>query len=89
LENTQKIADRCHVDIEFHKTKLPHFFAPDGYENEDYLKELIEAGLIKRYGIITQEIQDRYEYELNTILKMGYVDYFLIVWDYVKYAKEN
>lgn len=89
LENTQKIADRCHVDIEFHKTKLPHFFAPDGYENEDYLKELIEAGLIKRYGIITQEIQDRYEYELNTILNMGYVDYFLIVWDFVRFAKEQ
>lgn len=89
LENTQKIADRCHVDIEFHKTKLPHFFAPEGYENEDYLKELIEKGLIKRYGIITKEIQARYEYEFNTILNMGYVDYFLIVWDFVRFAKEQ
>lgn len=89
LENTQKIADRCKVEIEFHKTKLPHFFAPEGYENEEYLRELIEEGLEKRYGAITREIKERYEFEFNTIVDMGYVDYFLIVWDFVRFAKEQ
>ena len=89
LENTQKIADRCNVELEFHKTKLPHFEAPDGYENEEYLKLLIEKGLKKRYGNITEEIEERYEYEFNTIKEMGFIDYFLIVWDFVRFAKDE
>ena len=89
VQNTQKIADRCNVELEFHKTKLPHFEAPDGFENEEYLKKLIEKGLEKRYGIITEEIQERFEYEFNTIKEMGFIDYFLIVWDFVRFAKEE
>ncbi len=89
LENTQKIANRCNVDLEFHRTKLPHFQAPDGLNNEDYLRSLIERGLEKRYGLITQEINDRFEYEFNTIKEMGFIDYFLIVWDFVRFAKDQ
>ncbi|MDO5028248.1 MAG: DNA polymerase III subunit alpha [Bacillota bacterium] len=89
LENTQKIADRCQVEIEFHKTKLPHFDTPAGYTNEEYLRKLIEEGLIKRYGLIDQTIQDRYIYEFETIKNMGFIDYFLIVWDFVRFAKSQ
>lgn len=89
LENTQKIADRCHVELEFHKTKLPHFDTPDGFTNEEYLKSLIESGLVKRYGLITEKIKNRYEYEFKTIKGMGFVDYFLIVWDFVRFAKSE
>lgn len=89
LENTQKIADRCNVEIEFHNTKLPHFDIPDGYTNESYLRELIENGLREKYGEISPKINERYEYEFQTISQMGYVDYFLIVWDFVRFAKEH
>lgn len=89
LENTQKIADRCHVDIEFHKTKLPHFSVPEGYSNEEYLRYLIEKGLENNYEEITEEIKERYEFEFKTIKEMGYIDYFLIVWDFVRFAKEQ
>ena len=89
LENTQKIADRCNVELEFHTLHLPHFDLPPGYSNTQYLKFLTEEGLSKRYKEINQEIRDRVEYELNTIIEMGYTDYFLIVWDFIRYAKEN
>lgn len=89
LANTQKIADRCKVELEFHKTKLPHFESPSGYTNEEYLKTLIEDGLVKRYGLINSEIEERYKYEFSTIKNMGFIDYFLIVWDFVRFAKSK
>ncbi len=89
MENTVKIANRCNVDLEFHKLHLPHFDVPQGYTNTSYLKKLVEEGLKNRYTEITSEIQSRYDYEFNTIVSMGYTDYFLIVWDFIRYAKEN
>lgn len=89
IENTHKIARRCNVEIEFGVTKLPHYDVPEGYDSYSYLKFLCEEGLRKRYGESTQELQERLEYELNVIRNMGYVDYFLIVWDFINYAKQN
>jgi DNA polymerase-3 subunit alpha len=89
IENTQKIADRCHVEIEFHNLKLPKFNVPEGYTSWTYLTELCRNGLEKNYGTVTKELRDRLDYELNTIHEMGYVDYFLIVWDYVKFARDH
>ena len=89
VENTQKIADRCHVEIEFHNLKLPKFDVPEGYTSWTYLSELCNRGLEKNYGTVTEELRERLDYELNTIRKMGYVDYFLIVWDYVKFARDH
>ena len=89
LENTQKIADRCHVEIEFGKTKLPQYDVPDGKTAWEYLNELCWSGLEKRYHPVTEELKARLEYELNTIKTMGYVDYFLIVWDFIHYARSQ
>ncbi len=89
LENTQKIADRCHVEIEFGKTKLPQYDVPDGKTAWEYLNELCWSGLEKRYHPVTKELKARLEYELNTIKTMGYVDYFLIVWDFIHYARSQ
>lgn len=118
VENTQRIADRCHVDIEFGVTKLPHFEVPEGYDSWTYLNKLCMDGMYQRYGV-WQEMQggnsdseydrlrqnalageipegqtkeslfERLDYELNVIRSMGYVDYFLIVWDFINYAKMN
>ena len=89
LDNTQRIADRCNVEIEFGVTKLPKYEVPDGMTSWDYLNKLCFEGLEKRYGNPTQELKDRLTYELNTIHNMGYVDYFLIVWDFINYAKTH
>ena len=89
LENTHKIAERCHVDIEFGVTKLPKYDVPEGYTSWEYLNKLCFDGLSERYHPVTQELKDRLEYELSTIKNMGYVDYFLIVWDFIKYARDN
>ena len=89
LENTQKIADRCHVEIEFGVTKLPKYDVPDGYTCWEYLQKLCYEGLEKRYGDPSEELKERLSYELETIHQMGYVDYFLIVWDFIKYAKDH
>jgi len=89
LENTAWIADRCNVELDFDSLHLPEYKVPQGYTNEEYLRYLCEEGLKKRYDNITQEIKDRFEYEFNTIVEMGYVDYFLIVWDFIKFAKDN
>lgn len=89
LENTQKIADRCNVEIEFGVTKLPKYEVPDGMTSWEYLNKLCFEGLERRYGETTQELKDRLTYELNTIHNMGYVDYFLIVWDFINYAKTH
>ncbi|EGY80230.1 DNA polymerase III subunit alpha [Peptoniphilus indolicus] len=87
LENTVKIADRCNVEIEFHNLHLPHFEVPKGYDNVSYLRKLAEDGLKARYRDVTDDIKKRFEYEFNTIITMGYTDYFLIVWDFIRYAK--
>ena len=89
LENTQKIADRCDVTIEFGVTKLPHYQVPEGYDSWTYLNKLCYDGLQERYGAGAEELKPRLEYELNTIRKMGYVDYFLIVWDFINYARTH
>ena len=89
LENTQKIADRCHVEIEFGVTKLPKYDVPDGYTSWEYLQKLCYEGLEKRYGDPSEKLKNRLSYELETIHQMGYVDYFLIVWDFIKYAKDH
>ena len=89
LENTQKIANRCHVEIEFGVTKLPKYDVPDGYTSWEYLQKLCYEGLEKRYGDPSEELKERLSYELETIHQMGYVDYFLIVWDFIKYAKDH
>ncbi|MEG0692046.1 MAG: DNA polymerase III subunit alpha, partial [Oscillospiraceae bacterium] len=90
IENTLKIAEQCNLDFEFGVTKLPLFVIESVEDNADYFKKLCYKGLRKRYGeAITEEISNRLEYELSIIIKMGYVDYFLIVWDFIRYAKEN
>ena len=90
IENTQKIADRCHVEIEFGVTKLPKFDVPDGYTSWEYLNKLCYEGLDERYSPErVRELKPRLEYELSVIQKMGYVDYFLIVWDFIHFAREN
>ena len=90
LENTQKIADRCHVDIEFGNHKLPHFDVPDGLTAWEYLNQLCQEGLQRLYEPErAKELQERLNYELNTIHDMGFVDYFLIVWDFIRYAREH
>ena len=91
IENTVKIAEKCNVEFEFGHTILPNYDVPEQYSTHyDYLESLTQAGLAKRYGQnITKEIQDRAQYELSVIKKMGYVDYFLIVWDYINYAKTH
>jgi DNA polymerase-3 subunit alpha len=89
LENTHKIAERCHVEIEFGVTKLPKYDVPDGYTSWEYLNKLCFEGLQERYHPVTKELEERLNYELGTILQMGYVDYFLIVWDFIKYARDN
>lgn len=89
IENTAKIAERCNVEIEFGKLHLPEFKSPDNMENEDYLRKLCREGLEKRYGKNPGDIEQRLEEELAIIVKMGYVEYFLIVWDFINYAKKN
>lgn len=109
VENTQRIADRCHVDIEFGVTKLPHFDVPEGYDSWTYLNKLCYDGLFERYGVLVDEEErrdlvvrggipegetkegliERLNYELDVIRTMGYVDYFLIVWDFISYARNN
>ncbi len=89
LENTQKIADRCNVEIEFGVTKLPKYDVPEGYTSWEYLNKLCYEGLKKRYPDGDESLKERLEYELSVIKSMGYVDYFLIVWDFIKYAKDH
>lgn len=86
---TQEIADRCHVKFEFGVTKLPHFEVPEGYDSWTYLNKLCYEGLDKRYGQGANELKPRLAYELETIKNMGYVDYFLIVWDFINYARTH
>ena len=89
IENTVKIAEKCNVEFEFGNTKLPNYDVPEEFSSHsDYFKHLSKEGLKRRYGENPEkEIQDRFEYELSVIEKMGYVDYFLIVWDFINYAR--
>ena len=93
IENTEKIANRCNVEIEFGKYHLPKYEVPEGYDSNSYLTKLCEDGLKKRYGDALgdkeEEVRERLKYELDTISNMGFVDYFLIVWDYVNFAKNR
>ncbi len=96
VENTQRIADRCNVEIEFGVTKLPHFEVPAGYDSWTYLNKLCYEGLKERYGDENAPagdtgltLKERLDYELDVIKTMGYVDYFLIVWDFINYARQN
>ncbi len=90
LDNTALIAQRCEVEFEFGKTKLPHFTAPDGKDNDSYFEELCYDGLHRHYGPNpARNVTQRLEYELSTIKRMGYVDYYLIVYDFIRYARSK
>ncbi len=96
MENTQRIADRCNVEIEFGVTKLPKYDVPEGYDSWSYLNKLCDDGLQSVTVTVTslpgrtgQTLRERLDYELGVIRRMGYVDYFLIVWDFINYAKEH
>ncbi|MEF9922444.1 MAG: DNA polymerase III subunit alpha, partial [Anaerovoracaceae bacterium] len=93
IENTHKIAERCSFDFKFGEYHLPEFTAPSGMKNDQYLRQLCQRGLAERYTDADQEkqksLQERLDYELGVIESMGYVEYFLIVWDFINYAKEN
>ena len=90
VANTKLIADKCNIEFEFHKTKLPHFDVPDGRDHFEYFKEKCYEGLYRNYGNNPdKKYTERLDYELSVIKNMGYVDYFLIVADFINYAKQN
>ena len=89
IANTAKIAARCQVELAFHDYHLPHFTPPDGLSSLDYLYRLCGEGLVKRYPQTHEKHRPQLNYELETIQKMGFVDYFLITWDFIRFAKEN
>jgi DNA polymerase-3 subunit alpha len=89
LENTVKIAEMCNVELDFNTLHLPSFEVPEGYTQDDYLQKLCYEGLSERYTHITPEIRERLDYELEVIKKMGYSSYFLIVWDFINFARKN
>ena len=89
FENTVKIAQRCNLDFVFHEYHLPSFPVPEGYTNEEYFRELCMKGFAERYDNPPDSYRERLEYEIGVISRMGYVNYYLIVWDFIRYAKEN
>ena len=89
FENTAKIAERCNVEFVFNQYHLPSFPVPDGYDNESYFRKLCMDGFRERYSDPPESYKERLEYEINVISRMGYVNYYLIVWDFIRYAKEN
>ena len=89
LSNTAEIAKRCNVEFDFETRHLPSYDVPDGKTAWEYLNELCGKGLERRYSPVTDELKERLEYELSVIKSMGFVDYFLIVWDFINYAKNN
>ena len=89
FENTVKIADRCNLEFIFHEYHLPSFPVPEGYTNEEYFRKLCYDGFRERYDNPPEEYLDRLEYEIGVISRMGYVNYYLIVWDFIRYAKEQ
>lgn len=89
IDNTLKIAERCNVEFDFNNYHIPTFDVPEGHTAESYLRELCNEGLKDRYENPSQEILDRLEFEISVIANMGYIEYFLIVWDFIRYAKNN
>ena len=89
MRRTLEVAERCNVEIELGKIHLPRFDVPEGRDAFDYLVELCEKGLARRYDKVTPELQERLKYELKTIREMGFTDYFLIVWDFIHFAKTH
>lgn len=89
IDNTREIADKCDVEIKFHQDLIPNYVPENGMTAKEFLYDLCEKGLRQRYSEITQEIRDRADYELGLITKMGYVEYYLIVWDFINYAKSQ
>ena len=89
IENTKEVADRCNVEFEFNHYHIPAYPLPEGYTSATYLRELCETGLEKKYPEVTDDMRARLDYELGVINKMGFNEYFLIVWDYIKYAKDH
>lgn len=89
IENTKRVADQCNVEIKFGEIHIPQYNVPDGKTAGEYLRELCAKGAQERYGELTDELRERLEYELSTIESMGYIEYFLIVWDFIHYAKKN
>ncbi len=89
IENTNAIAERCNMEFDFEHRHLPEFIPPEPYDSASYLRKLCREGAEKRYGTLSGEIRERLEYELGTIEKMGFVDYFLIVWDFIRYARSK
>ena len=89
IENTQRIADRCNLEFVFNEYHLPAFPVPAGYTNEEYFRKLCYDGFAERYADPPESYKERLEYEIGVISRMGYVNYYLIVWDFIRYAKEN
>ena len=89
LENTAKIAERCNVEFVFNEYHLPSFPVPEGYTNESYFRKLCMDGFAERYENPPESYKERLEYEIGVISRMGYVNYYLIVWDFIRYAKES
>ena len=89
IKNTAEIAERCRVDLDFNTVHLPEFKVPEKYEKSEYFRKICREGLKERYKNVTEEIRQRLDYETGVIEQMGYVDYFLIVWDFIKYARDN
>lgn len=89
VKNTEEIANKCDIEIELGNAPLPHYDVPEGYTNETYLEKIVMDGLKKRYGEINEELQERVNYELGVICKMGFAAYFLITWDFIHYAKTH
>lgn len=89
LRNTWEIAQRCEVEFDFNSVHLPEYEAPEGYSKSDYLRELCEKGVLRKYGTMTEEIRERLDFELKVIENMGYVEYFLIVWDFIDFSKKH
>ncbi len=89
ITNTLEIAEKCNVELDFKSQFYPKFNAPDGMNNTDYLWKIVNEGLIKRYGEITPAIKERAEFEMNTLVKSGYVDYYLVVWDFINWSREH
>lgn len=89
IENTLEIAEKCNVELDFKSQFYPKFTAPDGMSNVDYLWKIVNEGLLKKYGEITPRIRERAEYEMNTLIKSGYVDYYLVVWDFINWSHEH
>ena len=89
VSNTREVADKCNLEFEFGNNHLPEFKVPEGYTNRGYLRHIAETGLRERYQDPADEIRERFDYELSTIDNMGFTDYFLIVWDFVNFAKKN